>query len=187
MILSKPDILKELQKGLVDPAPSADRVDQVSVNLRLGRKFATYKENPLPEYVEQHVLIRGALLSSDLWIEEEKDHHVLKPGGFVLAQTYEKIVMPRHIMGFVEGRSTWARAGISAHISSPKIDPGFNGTITLEMTNHSKVSVKLVPMDDVPAQLMLARISTCLTDDELYGARPDQDVYQHQEDPLGNS
>ena len=36
------------------------------------------------------------------------------------------------MVGLVEGRSSWARVGISIHVTAPKIDPGFDATITLE-------------------------------------------------------
>ena len=76
-----------------------------------------------------------------MWETNEAASFRLEPDGFVLAQTLEYVVMPNDLMGFVEGRSSWARTGISVHLAAPKIDPGFEGTITLEMTNHGQVAV----------------------------------------------
>ena len=71
----------------------------------------------------------------DLWTHEEVDTFDIEPRGFVLAQTLERVALPNDLMGLVEGRSSWARVGLSVHLTAPKIDPGFNGTITLEIAN----------------------------------------------------
>ena len=59
----------------------------------------------------------------------------------MLAQTLERVVMPNDLMGLVEGRSSWARVGLSVHLTAPKIDPGFDGTITLEIANMGPATV----------------------------------------------
>lgn len=120
----------------------------MSVNLHIGRRFMTFK--PLPKHFPA-IRVRPSLFEDQttLWNTEERDYYRLEPGAFVLAQTAERIGMPHDLMGFVEGRSSWARAGISIHLTAPKIDPGFNGTITLEMTNHSNAPVELVAFEDV--------------------------------------
>ena len=182
MILSKPDIIKALddQHLVIDPRPA--KVDQVSVNLHIGRRFMTFK--PLPKHFPA-IRVRPSLFQdhNTLWTNEERDYYRLEPGAFVLAQTSERIEMPNDLMGFVEGRSSWARAGISIHLAAPKIDPGFNGTITLEMTNHSNAPVELVALEDDPAQLIFMRLTNPLKDTEVYGTEPG-DVFQNQDAPL---
>lgn len=183
MILSKPDIEQALASGglVIDPEP--DGVDQVSVNLHIGRRFATFKT--LPSYLPR-VRIRDSLFSSageTLWETIETDEFLLEPQEFVLAQTLERVVMPSHLMGFVEGRSSWARTGISVHLAAPKIDPGFDGTITLEMTNHGKVPVELSAGQDAPAQLIFMELKQPLSPSDLYGTGP-RDTFQFQDAPL---
>jgi deoxycytidine triphosphate deaminase len=73
--------------------------------------------------------------------------------------------------------------GVSIHVTAPKIDPGFDATITLEMANFGRVPVDLRAEIDLPAQLMLLQISTPLRDADLYGARP-SDVFQGQSGPI---
>lgn len=72
------------------------------------------------------------------------------PGGFVLAQTLERVYTPPDLVGFVEGRSSWARIGVTIHVTAPKIDPGFDATITLEMGNFGKIPVELRAGVDEP-------------------------------------
>lgn len=121
--------------------------------------------------------------SVDLWTHSEQDTFILEPGGFVLAQTLERVSIPPDVAAFVEGRSTWARIGITIHVTAPKIDPGFDGFITLEMANFGKVPVQLRTGIDEPAQLMLFRLSTPVPESDLYGTSS-KDTFQHQTDPI---
>lgn len=183
MILSRPDILRYIESGKLtsEPAIPTDHVDQVSIDLRLGRKFTTFKEPPafIPAIHVDHSLWQSA----DLWEHHEGDTFRLEPRQFVLAQTLERICIPEDLVGLVEGRSSWARVGIAIHVTAPKIDPGFEANITLEMANFGKATVELRAEKDKPAQLMLLRISTPLRQEELYGTGPD-DRFQGQSEPI---
>jgi dCTP deaminase len=83
----------------------------------------------------------------------------------------------------VEGRSSLARLGIGIHLTAPKIDPGFKGNITLEMSNNGNVDVELVGGQSKICQLMFLKISTSLTEAEMYGADPG-DVFANQRTPI---
>jgi dCTP deaminase len=183
LILSRADILAYLESGKLkfDPAIGPDRVAQVSVDLLLGRKFTMFRQPPayLPAINVDHSLWDSA----DLWNHVEQDTFRLQPGGFVLAHTLERICIPDDVVGLVEGRSSWARVGISIHVTAPKIDPGFDATITLEMFNFGKIAVELRAGVDKPAQLMLLKVSTPLKEQELYG-HGEHDRFQHQSAPL---
>ena len=68
-------------------------------------------------------------------------------------------------------------------MTAPKIDPGFSGTITLEMSNMGQMTVELVAEEDAPAQLTLLKLATPLEEADLYGADED-DKFQFQSDPI---
>ena len=103
----------------------------------------------------------------------------------MLAQTLEKVKMPTDLAGLVEGRSSWARMGVSIHITAPKIDPGFDGNITLEMANFGSLPIELVAEEDTPAQLILFKVTTPLEATEAYGTRQG-DNFQNQTSPIPN-
>ena len=113
MLLSKPDILAHLREGKLrfEPQLSENRVAQVSVDLRLGRKFSTFKKPPA--YLSCIHVDKSIWDSSDLWEHRESDTFRLEPGGFVLAQTLERVYIPPDLAGFVEGRSSWARIDVT--------------------------------------------------------------------------
>lgn len=182
-MLSRPDIIHRIQiKALIfEPEVPDENIAQVSVDLRLGNKFTKFKKPP--GYLSQIRVDKSLWDSADLWEHNEQDIYILKPGEFVLARTQEKVVMPHDLVGFIEGRSSWARVGVSIHVTAPKIDPGFEGSITLEMTNFGMIPVELHAGEDKPAQLMFFRISHALEESEVYGCRP-SDVFQGQDKPI---
>ena len=157
-------------------------MDQVSIDLRLGRKFAFYR-NPPPAYLSAIHVDPSLWGSNDLWEHVEQDIYRLAPGQFVLAQTLERVRIPHDVVGLVEGRSSWARVGVTVHVTAPKIDPGFDAHITLEMANFGLLPVDLRAEVDRPAQLMLLRLTSPLADADLYGQAPG-DTFQGQTEPI---
>ena len=183
MILSRPEIIKCLESNALrfDPHVSEERVKQVSIDLLLGRQFTIFKEKP--KYLHRVTIDSSIGASKDLCEHFDDDEFDLLPGGFVLAQTLERVQIPGSLMGFVEGRSSFARFGLTVHLSAPKIDPGFKGHIALEIANFGKLPVTLRAGVDSPAQLILAQISSPLGPSEQYGSQS-TDIYQNQESPL---
>jgi dCTP deaminase len=69
---------------------------------------------------------------------------VLHPGQFVLGSTLEYFKIPDDIMGLLIGRSSWGRLGLS--IATPnKINPGFSGSLTLQIGNLGNIPIQLYP------------------------------------------
>jgi dCTP deaminase len=66
---------------------------------------------------------------------------VIEPGGFVLASSAERFDIPDDILAEVKDKSTWARLGIA--VQNTVIEPGWCGHLTLEISNHSGVEVRI--------------------------------------------
>lgn len=66
-------------------------------------------------------------LSEEIWLESRQ---------FALASTLETVTMDDAHIGFVCGKSSWAREGLIVE-SAGLVDPGFSGTIVLELCNLS--------------------------------------------------
>jgi dCTP deaminase len=78
----------------------------------------------------------------------------MERGAFVLATTFERIRLPNHLAARVEGKSSLARLGISVHFTAPKIDPGWQGPITLELYNLGAFVVELKPKMEICALII---------------------------------
>lgn len=67
---------------------------------------------------------------------------ILFPNDFRLASTVERFTMPSDVIGIVHDKSTWARKGLT--VQNTVIEPGWEGWLTLELTNHSKEPITLL-------------------------------------------
>lgn len=96
----------------------------------------------------------------------------LARGRFMLATTRERIRLPANIQGQVHGRSSVGRLGVLVHFTAGLIDPGFDGTITLELMALDKPQ-------DFTAGDRIAQITFHWLDRPA--DRPYQGRYQHQD------
>lgn len=116
MILSDQSIEKAIDQWDMISPYSYDRLQPASYDLQL-------------------LEIVGAIqIGTDQW--------VIQPKQFVLGSTIEKISLPEHIVGRIEGKSSWARKGLWIHAAG-FIDPGFHGQITLELVNQNDECIQL--------------------------------------------
>lgn len=76
---------------------------------------------------------------------------------FVLASAVEEFCMPLHLMGRVLNKSTWARRGIDASMTT-NIEPGWRGFLTLELRYAGWKPVS-IPAGVGIAQVIFERIS----------------------------
>ena len=112
MILSRPEIREAVDRGEIrfEPPLGERQWGDASVDLRLGLKFAKFKKSdiiiPLAKGIKQ-------ISDTGLWHEEtfpvhdnfgKRKSYVLEPDEFILAQTYERIWIPRNLIARVEGR-----------------------------------------------------------------------------------
>jgi dCTP deaminase len=192
VILSQPDIRAAVDHGEIrfDPPLLEKQWGEASVDLRLGNKFTKLKPAPGVKLSMAHGI--GAIADSGLWEEEElplKDRFgkrrtfCLEPNEFVLALTYEHIYMPRNLIAMVEGRSTYARVGLSMHQTAPWIQPGWDGQITLEIRNSGPLQIELTPLDDMPCQLTFFQLSREVSEEAAYGSRV-TDIFKNQSSAL---
>lgn len=101
---------------------------------------------------------------------------ILVPGAFVLAATRESFLLPDSVCGFVQGRSSIGRIGLTVQ-NAGFVDPGFIGTITLELVNEGRQPIALVPKYRI-AQLVMLDVRDC--------DMPYQGKYNGQVKPTGS-
>ena len=188
MILSQNEIRAAVDRGEIrfDPGLEERQWGEASVDLRLGLSFTKLKRvEGLTVSMAKGI---GAIAESGLWQQKtlnikdqfgKPETFVLDPDEFVLALTYEHVYMPRNLIAMVEGRSTYARVGLSMHQTAPWIQPGWHGQITLEIRNSGPRKIELTPLLDMPCQLTFFQLSSELAESKAYGSRP-TDIFQNQ-------
>jgi dCTP deaminase len=192
MVLSQVDIKKAIAKGEIGFTPEleAQQWAEASINLRLGFRFTQLRN--VPNITVSVAAGIGSVGSLGLWDEKTlkeadelgaREIYKLSPGKFVLALTHESIKVPRHLIARVEGRSTYARMGLSMHQTAPWVQAGFSGPLVLEIANLGSFTIELTPLIDRPCQLTFLKLVTPVPEALAYGTRP-TDLYQDQDHPL---
>lgn len=142
MIFSDLDIAQLIERGFIGietdpkfrPLDLDVQLQPASLDVRLGGKFQrwhAYEWDSVPIDVTQPPPV-GSYTET---VIAEGGKFVIKPGEFVLGTTVERVRLPAHIAGRIEGRSSLGRYGVTVHVTAGFIDPGFEGAITLEIAN----------------------------------------------------
>src|SRR3954454_10115644 len=116
-------------------------VQPASIDLRLGTSFRVF-HNHRAAAIDLNDPPRD--LTERIEIDAESPF-VIHPGEFVLGRTLEHVVIPDDIVARIEGKSSLGRLGLIVHATAGFVDPGFTGTLTLEITNLTRVPIKLYP------------------------------------------
>lgn len=81
----------------------------------------------------------------------------IAPKKFLTAETAETIRLGEDICGFVEGRASLAKRGLSVEQSSTFLEPGTNNPLTLEIFNASTDPITLEAGQTI-AKLLLTKV-----------------------------
>jgi dCTP deaminase len=174
MVLSDHTIKLELSAGriIIEPCDLRD-IQPSSVDLHLGDDFQVFRNSRYP-YIdpgrEQPGLTERVTASPE-------EPFVLHPGEFVLGTTVERIGLPEDVVGRLEGKSSLGRLGLLIHSTAGYVDPGWDGRLTLELSNVANLPILLCPGMKI-GQISFSRMTT--TVDRPYGHPDLGSKYQGQ-------
>ena len=139
---------KDIKQGLKDETFSfkepidQNQIEPASIDLKLGDVIKIFNplECPFIDIKKKESLPQ---IMQTIKVDKEKGF-VLHPGKFVLASTKEYIKLSNKVLARVEGKSSLARLGLLVHTAG-FVDPGFEGALTLEISNQSEISIILYP------------------------------------------
>ena len=158
-ILSDKTIKEYLEEGkiVIDPLKDEQQIQPSSVDMRLGDEFKVFKVLRKP-YIDpkDDVDIAEYMESSTV---PEGEAFIIHPNEFALATTQEYVKVPDDLVARVEGRSSMGRLGVTMHVTAGYVDPGFEGRITLEISNIGAMPVALYPGQRV-CQLVFETMTT---------------------------
>lgn len=162
---------------IIKPVPSDIQIQPASVDLRLDCEYLKFDKNSvevIDTKTEQNYTHRSIFT----------DEHplILHPNDFILANTVESVTVPNNLLARVEGRSSIGRLGVAVHVTAGFIDPGFNGTITLEIANLGTLPVVLYPNQRI-CQIVFEEL--CDEAENPYGTS-NRNKYQGQNRPTSS-
>jgi dCTP deaminase len=139
-VLSDGTIRRLVEDGRIKIDPWDETLVQpASVDLRLGDSFLVFHNHRAsaidlrdpPQHLTEEVKVTG------------DEPFVIHPGEFALGRTMEWVELPDDIVARIEGKSSLGRLGLIVHATAGFCDPGWKGTLTLELANLTRVPIRL--------------------------------------------
>jgi len=176
-VLSDRSIREELEAGRLRIEPLAeDALQPASVDLRLDRVFRVFRVTRQP-FVDTRESMDE--LTERIVIADDEPF-IVQPGTFVLGGTIETVTIPDEIVARVDGKSSLGRLGLLVHATAGYVDPGWEGRLTLELSNQSQMPIALHYGMKI-SQISFLRMSTPV--DRPYGSPGLGSKYQGQTEP----
>src|SRR4029450_3877841 len=140
MVLSDRSIKEEIAVGrLVFDPYDESLVQPSSVDMRVDRSFRVFNNSRYP-YIDVRERMENL---TELVTVEDEEPFVLHPGEFVLGQTLERVRLPDDLVARLEGKSALGRLGLVIHSTAGFVDPGFEGNLTLELSNLANLPITI--------------------------------------------
>jgi dCTP deaminase len=177
MVLSDRAIRRLVEEGRIGIDPyDAALMQPSSLDVRVDRLFRVFRNSRYPYIdvrLEQEELTE---LVEVAWDEA----FILHPGEFVLGSTLERVKLPDDLVARLEGKSSLGRLGLLIHSTAGFIDPGFDGHVTLELSNVANLPITIYPSMKI-GQLSFMQLSEPA--ETPYGTGPLGSKYQGQRGP----
>lgn len=141
-------------KELVSPYESKN-VQPASIDLRLGREFRKFPGVSRGSIID----MKDPVDHTESMVLKENESFLIKPKGFALAVTKEKVKIPPNMVGRIEGKSSLGRLGLMVHVTAGFIDPGFEGRVTLEICNLLDANVMILRPDMLICQMSFTQMN----------------------------
>ena len=101
----------------------------------------------------------------------------------MLGATFERVGLPDDLVARLEGKSSLGRLGLLIHSTAGYVDPGWEGTLTLELSNVANLPIKLYDGMKI-GQISFQRLSSAV--EVGYGDSRIGSKYRGQTDPTAS-
>jgi len=141
VVLSDRTIARLLEEGRIEIDPyDPSLLQPSSVDVRVDRYFRVFRNNLYP-----FIDVKQAQDDLTELVEVDGEPFILHPGEFVLGSTLERVRLPEDVVGRLDGKSSLGRLGLLIHSTAGFIDPGWDGHVTLELSNVANLPITIYP------------------------------------------
>ena len=140
---------KQISKGKISYGLSSFGYD-----IRVGREFKIFT-NTFSSIVDPKNF------DPKSFMDFEGDVAVIPPNSFALARSVEYMKVPRDVLCVCVGKSTYARCGIIVNVTP--LEPGWEGHITLEISNTTTLPAKIYANEGLVQVLFFQSDEACET------------------------
>jgi dCTP deaminase len=156
VILSDRSIREEIEAGriVIDPF-DAECVQPSSIDLHVDAQFRVFANSRYP-FIDVKI---DQPDMTELVEVTNGEPFILHPGEFVLGSTLERVALPDDLVARLEGKSSLGRLGLLIHSTAGYVDPGWDGYLTLELSNVANLPITLYPGMKI-GQISFFRLTT---------------------------
>lgn len=187
MVLSDRDIKKAIKdKELEIKSPFPLKLQPSSLDVHIAPTILTFSrrriknavidlKKPVEEYMEYEKM-------------DEKLGAVIHPREFILGVTSEWFALGNQLLANVEGKSSLGRLGLVIHATAGFVDPGWNGHITLEITNLTEQPMIIYPNMPI-GQIRFSKLSSPsehMYGEEILGTKKYKNPYSKNPKPIAS-
>ncbi len=142
MILSDRSIREQLEAGGIVIEPLGEGcIQPSSVDLHVDRFFRVFRNDTTP-FIDPKAAQEDL---TELVEVEAGAAFILHPGEFVLGSTLERVALGPDLVARLEGKSSLGRLGLLIHSTAGFVDAGWDGHLTLELSNVANLPIAIYP------------------------------------------
>jgi dCTP deaminase len=177
VVLSDRSISEELESGgiVIDPLGEGC-IQPSSVDLHVDRYFRVFRNDTTP-FIDPK---RAQEDLTELVEVDDGQTFILHPGEFVLGSTLERVALGNDLVARLEGKSSLGRLGLLIHSTAGFVDAGWDGHLTLELSNVANLPIAIYPGMKI-GQISFLRMTT--EAERPYGSDATASKYKGQQGP----
>ena len=88
-----------------------------------------------------------------------RDHIIIPPNSFALAETVEVFRVPRDVLAICVGKSTYARCGIIVNVTP--LEPEWRGRVTIEISNTTPLPARIYANEGIAQMVFVKADRVC--------------------------
>ena len=177
MVLSDRSIREALDAGRIAIDPLGEGcIQPSSVDLHVDQYFRLFRNHTsrvIDVREDQEDLTELVDIGTDTPL-------ILHPGEFLLGSTLEKVTLPDDLVARLEGKSSLGRLGLLIHSTAGFVDAGWDGHLTLELSNVANLPITIYAGMKI-GQISFLQMTTPA--DSPYGSDGLKSKYQGQWGP----
>jgi len=177
VVLSDRTIREELQARRIVIDPLGEQcIQPSSVDLHVDKHFRLFRNHSM-----RVIDVKEDLEDLTELVEIPAGQALmLHPGEFILGSTLERVALPTDLVARLEGKSSLGRLGLLIHSTAGFVDAGWDGHLTLELSNVANLPITIYPGMKI-GQISFLRMTTPA--DNPYGSSGLGSKYQNQWGP----
>jgi dCTP deaminase len=177
VVLSDRSISEELESGGIVIEPLGEGcIQPSSVDLHVDRYFRVFRNDTTP-FIDPK---RAQEDLTELVEVDDGQTFILHPGEFVLGSTLERVALGNDLVARLEGKSSLGRLGLLIHSTAGFVDAGWDGHLTLELSNVANLPIAIYPGMKI-GQISFLRMTT--EAERPYGSDATASKYKGQQGP----